>query len=400
MSAPASSAGVARVALVQFAPRFGEPEPNRARLLELCAGLEAELVVAPELATSGYRFRSREEAQALAEPASDASPTIATYREIARMSGALVVGGFAERGAGGACFNSAAIVTASGLLAVYRKLHLFGEERRWFAPGAQPPPVVWTRSGLRVGVMICFDWLFPEVARYLALEGADVIAHPANLVLPHCPDAMALRCLENGVFVATADRVGSEVRSAGAAPLRFIGRSQVVAPDGARLCALDETEERVALCTIEPARARAPRLGMAGSVRVQRRDDVLALSVRAGAGEGPVRRWRLVRHSGLGRGAAHHDLFIERGGRLLTWRLERPLAAGVRGARAACHRRCYLERTGALGAGRGEIEPVEAGWCRVLEERPGAARYRLVRADGSELAWCVDGEDGGGVARA
>jgi len=78
--------------------------------------------------------------------------------------------------------------------------------------------------------MICFDWYYPESARTLALKGVQLIVHPANLVLPYCPDAMVTRCLENHVYSATANRVGSEDR--GGTSLSFIGMSEIVTPEG------------------------------------------------------------------------------------------------------------------------------------------------------------------------
>jgi len=96
-------------------------------------------------------------------------------------------------------------------LGTYRKIHLFYKEKLYFAPGENPPKV-FNVNGVNIGVMICFDWIFPETARTLSLQGAELIAHPANLVLPYCQNAMITRSIENRVFTATANRVGSELR--------------------------------------------------------------------------------------------------------------------------------------------------------------------------------------------
>jgi len=74
---------------------------------------------------------------------------------------------------------------------------------------------------MRVGMMVCFDWAFPEVARALALKGADLIGHPANLVLTYCQQAMVTRCIENLVFAVTANRYGTEERPHGELTLRL-----------------------------------------------------------------------------------------------------------------------------------------------------------------------------------
>ncbi len=221
-----------RVAVVQTRPRFGAVETNVAEALTLAtralaAAGRAQLVILPELFHTGYVFRSRAEARSLAEDGRR-GPTARALTAFARAHGVTVVAGLCERD-GRRLFNSAAWVGPRGVRGVYRKVHLFADEKRWFAPGEEPWPV-FTVGPARVGLMICFDWRFPEAARCLALAGADLIAHPANLVHPYSQEAMRTRALENRVFCATANRVGLD-RRAGRA-LSFTGRSQVVDPDG------------------------------------------------------------------------------------------------------------------------------------------------------------------------
>ena len=121
--------------------------------------------------------------------------------------------------------------------------------------------------------MICFDWRFPETARTLALEGADIIAHPANLVLPHCPQAMVTRSLENRVFTITADRVGTENRIAGQT-LRFMGQSQVVDPDGQVLYRAPEEEEDMKIVEIDISKARSKTINLRNDIFKDRREDL------------------------------------------------------------------------------------------------------------------------------
>jgi predicted amidohydrolase len=104
----------------------------------------------------------------------------------------------------------------------------------------------------------CFDWIYPESARSLALKGAQLIAHPANLVLPYCPDGMVTRCLENRIFTATADRVGDENR--GGIDLKFIGTSEIVAPDASILCRLSESEVSIGIADIDLHLAKLKQL--------------------------------------------------------------------------------------------------------------------------------------------
>mgnify|MGYP001614181173 FL=1 len=123
-------------------------------------------------------------------------------------------------------------------------MHLYARETLFFAPGDLGFPVFDLHFG-KVGIMVCFDWIYPESARTLALKGAQIIAHPSNLVLPYCPDAMITRCLENKIYAATANRIGTEHR--GGLELHYIGTSEIVSPSGEVLIRMmtDETGIRV-----------------------------------------------------------------------------------------------------------------------------------------------------------
>jgi predicted amidohydrolase len=253
-----------KIGYLQFEPRLGEPELNRARLAEFLAGRRAELVVLPELAVSGYCLEPELLARS-AEPA--AGPTTELLTALARETGAHYVCGLAERD-GDTYYNSAVLVGPDGLVDRYRKLHLFGFEDELFQPGNEPPRSV-SAAGAELGLMICFDWIYPETMRCLALEGARVVCHPANLVLPHCPRAMLTRCLENRVFAVTANRTGSEFRRG--EELRFIGSSQIVAPDGSLLHRAPTAGESLHLLEIDPAAADDKTVASGNDIFAERR---------------------------------------------------------------------------------------------------------------------------------
>ncbi|THJ21548.1 MAG: acyltransferase [Nitrospira sp. CG24E] len=241
-----------RIGYFQFAPRFGEVSQNLDRVLETLAQAEADLVVLPELFASGYQFVSQQEAIELSESVPD-GPTTQRLIDLARRRKMVIVAGLPER-AGAACYNSAVIVGLSGFIGCYRKTHLFFEETLFFTPG-DTGFQVWDIGPAKIGVMICFDWYYPEAARTLALKGADIICHPSNLILPNCPDSMPVRCLENRVFAVTANRTGSEARS-GKDQLTFIGNSEVVAPRGTILHRAPRDQEELYIVEIDPADAR------------------------------------------------------------------------------------------------------------------------------------------------
>ncbi|MEZ4386626.1 MAG: nitrilase-related carbon-nitrogen hydrolase [Candidatus Krumholzibacteriia bacterium] len=221
---------VLRAAVVQTAPEFGAVAANVAAALSLVPAA-CDLAVLPELGNTGYQFRDRAELAELAEPVPD-GPTCTALRRHAAASGTTLAAGLAEVD-GERLFNTAVLVHPDGRVDRYRKVHLFWNEKLIFDPGDLGFPV-FAACGTTVGLMICFDWLFPEAAGTLARRGARILCHPSNLVLPHCPRVMPLRALENRIFTLTANRVGHEHR--GPEPLRFIGRSVIASPRG-EVCA-------------------------------------------------------------------------------------------------------------------------------------------------------------------
>jgi predicted amidohydrolase len=245
-----------RVGYFQFDPVFGEVARNLDHVTARLEQAEADLIVLPELFTTGYQFVSKEEVFRLAEPVPEGETT-KRLTEIAARRGMTIVAGLPER-AGAHCFNSAVVVGPKGFIGCYRKTHLFFEETLFFTPGDSGFQV-WDTGLAKVGVMICFDWYYPEAARTLSLQGADIIAHPSNLVLPHCPDSMVTRCLENRVFSVTANRIGSEARG-GKDRLTFIGMSEVVSPRGLILHRAPPDGEELTVVEIEPADARIKAL--------------------------------------------------------------------------------------------------------------------------------------------
>ena len=122
-------------------------------------------------------------------------------------------------------------------------------------------PYIYTSSG------ICL-----EDTSVLTLAGAELIAHPSNLVLPFCPDAMPVRCLENMAFAITANRIGTEQRN-GKQPLTFIGKSEVVSPRGKILIRAPEDDEAMMVVDIDPAEARDKMLNQYNSILKDRRPD-------------------------------------------------------------------------------------------------------------------------------
>lgn len=269
-----------RIGFLQMQPRFGDVEGNLASIEAALRGVRDATIVLPELCTTGYLFASRAELVSLAEPAG--GPAQERLRALARRNRLVLCYGFAERD-GRRVYNSAATITPAGRVHVYRKAHLFDREKLVFDV-ARPHFETYIASGTRLGTMICFDWIFPEVCRSLALGGARLVLHPSNLVLPYCQAAMTTRCIENRVFAVTCNRVGTESRAG--ATLRFTGASQVVDPHGRVLVRAGGRDTELQLVAVDPEQAADKRITARNDVLADRRPQAYRALVARRRGRG------------------------------------------------------------------------------------------------------------------
>jgi predicted amidohydrolase len=271
-----------KIAVAQTSPAFLDIARNYQSALELIGSVDADLYLFPELFLSGYTFSTQEEVARVALEQDNFY--FDGFKKLSQERGIAICGGYAEvpgHGAGPVhgpaetFYNSSFFIAEGKLKSHYRKTHLFFRETQFFAPGDSGFSVVEYR-GARFGMMICFDWIFPEAARSLALLGVQVILHPSNLVLPYCQRAMFARAVENRVFVATANRVGSESNTQGDA-LTFTGASQVVAPNGECLLSFSETEAAVKSIEIDPTAADNKALNQFNTLFEDRRPEMYSL---------------------------------------------------------------------------------------------------------------------------
>lgn len=210
------------VAVVQFAPKLGNVPHNLERIASGIDEAETSLVVFPECALTGYGFDSRGEADRVAEPVP--GPSTERIAAACRKADRWAVVGLLERD-GDRLFNAAAVIGPPGLASVYRKMHLpFLGVDRFATPGDRGFPVFDLPFG-RIGVLICYDFGFPEASRVLKLAGAQAIVVPTNWpekAEVWCDLAPFVRAQEHHVNVVTANRVGEE------AGFRFLGRSRIL----------------------------------------------------------------------------------------------------------------------------------------------------------------------------
>ncbi len=217
------------VATVQIRPRLGEAEDNLVRMSEMISKIasqqKVDLIVFPELITSGYELGLRFTELAQRVP----GPTVNLIAQRANEYGVYIIFGMVTKErVESVLYNSAVLVGPEGeLLDIYNKIHLRGEERMAFREGFKLP-VIETEVG-SIGMMIGYDLAFPEVARSLVLDGADVLCCVANWeasAIDEWKTYLRARAYENAVFVVGANRVGEDVT------LTFGGESMIVGPRG------------------------------------------------------------------------------------------------------------------------------------------------------------------------
>lgn len=259
------------VAAVQFEPRLGDKPFNVERLMQLtteAARAGARLVVLPEMATTGYRFKDRAEIAPLVEQVPD-GPTVKAFADLAARLNIHVVVGLAEvEPATGAYYNTAALVGPRGYIGQYRKTHSYVDETRWARDGDLGIPVFDTELG-RIAMLICMDIDYPEPSRVAALAGADVIAFPTNW--ENHQTAWRVRALENGVYMVCANRWGEERGT------RFCGHSTVIDPQGMAQNLLS-SGDGVVLAEVDTDMARRARAGALARRRPDQYHDLLLSS--------------------------------------------------------------------------------------------------------------------------
>ncbi len=228
------------IATVQMKPALGEPEDNLVKMSDFVSKIasqqKVDLIVFPELVTSGFELGVRFTELAQRIP----GPSVNLMAQRAAEFGVYIAFGMVSKErVESILFNSAVLVGPDGeLVGSYNKVHLRGEERMAFREGFRLP-VFETEIG-NIGLMLGWDLAYPEVARSLTLDGAELICAMANWEKTQIEEwrtYVRARAYENAVFVAAANRVGDDVT------LSFGGESLIVGPRGKIHASLADEKE-------------------------------------------------------------------------------------------------------------------------------------------------------------
>jgi len=237
-----------KAGFIQFEPTLGNLEKNIQSISNLLQKAKhSDLIVIPELANTGYNFESKEQAFNLAAEIGD-SDYINFLEGQAKNLNTYIVSGFHEK-EGSKLYNTSVLIGPNGYINKYRKIHLFLNEFDFFEKGNLGLPV-FDIGFCKIGMLICFDWIFPEVWRILAMKGADIICHPSNLVLPYAQQAVPVHGMINRTFNITANRYGTE------RGVKFSGQSIISDPFGKILYKATTDKDEVKILELDLNQSR------------------------------------------------------------------------------------------------------------------------------------------------
>lgn len=246
---------------------FKNAEKNLKRIEKFYEKTKTDILIFPELSLSGYEIENR---KILREFSFEKKSRV--FDNLQRISSDMnkaIVFGFSEREKN-KIFNSSMLIDEKGRRFVYRKNHLFFNEKKLFDK-SETGFFINRVKGAKLGMMICFDWFFPEAMRTISLMGADIVAHPSNLVMPYCQDAMKTRCLENRVYAITANRIGEEES------YTFTGESQITGYNGEVLAKGGKKSECIKTSLIDLTKSRSKKINKVNDLFKDRRRDLYVL---------------------------------------------------------------------------------------------------------------------------
>ena len=225
-----------KVGFYQFDVIAKDKEKNLAKVKAELQSKEYDLIVLPELFTSGYLFKNKDEVESFAEYIPDGE-TIQVLENITNENNCYIIGTIPEI-ENDIIYNTAIVVGPNGYMGKQRKLHLSKLEQQFFTPGNKIR--TFDLNGTRIGIVTCFDSWYPEVARMLCSNGAQILCQPANFGGDMTLNIMRTRAIENLVYTITANRIGEE--KSGDITATFRGESQIVDPRGNILAKTDNSE--------------------------------------------------------------------------------------------------------------------------------------------------------------
>lgn len=251
-----------KIAIAQITPELGNKQKNLKKIKDAAYKAASDLVVFPEMATTGYML-TKQELKKLAETTE--GETVSELKKIACENNCILVVGMPEK-LNNKIFNTSVIIGPKGLITKHQKTHLFLKEKLYFSPG-ETNPTIFECQKVKIGIGICYDYMFPEYWRNLALRGAQIFINPANFVFQYGFYMMKARAIENGIFSICVNRVGKERGQ------KFFGGSEAVDNRG-NIIYKAKDKEIVKTLTIDPKKSKDKRWNKYNDLFLDRRTDI------------------------------------------------------------------------------------------------------------------------------
>lgn len=234
-----------KIGYIQYSPVVGDKEKNLETIKRLIKNVSGDLFVLPEMGLTGYPDSTKEKLLAHSEKLD--GYLVKELTEIAKENNTCIIVGMPEVEDDNV-YNTTVAVGPEGLIASHRKSHLFTEEKNNFTPGTNKP-FLFELNGNKIGIGVCYDYMFPEFWRKMALDGARLFCNTANFVSNYGFPMMCARSIENGVFSITTNRIGTEGKET------YRGGSEIVDNRGNVLAKASATEEEIKVVEVDLSEA-------------------------------------------------------------------------------------------------------------------------------------------------
>jgi predicted amidohydrolase len=230
-----------RIGYVQYSPVTGDKEKNLETIRRLLSNVSGDLFVLPEMGLTAYPDATKEKLISHSEKLD--GYLISEITKIAKEANACIIVGMPEIIENN-IYNTTVAVGPEGLIASHQKSHLFMEEKNNFTPGTNKP-ILFEWRGNKIGIGVCYDYMFPEFWKKLALNGAQLFCNTANFVSNYGFPMMRARTIENGVYAITTNRTGEDLTQ------KYTGGSEIVDNRGNILVKASEENEEVKIVDVD-----------------------------------------------------------------------------------------------------------------------------------------------------
>ena len=253
-----------KIGYIQYSPIVGDKDKNLETIKRLIKNNSGDIFVLPEMGLTGYPDATKERLLGHAEKLDGYLVTELT--KIAKENNTCILVGMPEID-GDKVYNTTVAVGPEGLIASHQKSHLFMEEKNNFTPGTNKP-FIFEWRGSKIGIGVCYDYMFPEFWRKMALDGVRLFCNTANFVSEYGFPMMRARSVENGVFSITTNRTGTD------SDQEYKGGSEIIDNRGNLIAKASNSEEEVKVVEVDLTKSDDKNWNNINDLMADRREEL------------------------------------------------------------------------------------------------------------------------------